>query len=150
MTLPLYGVAPVLVSIFLVAGTQAMAAEVHVTVSGAAANGTYVFAALCTSSLDPGTCERGDRKIATGPNVRFTFENVPPGRLAVAAFQDIDGSGSIERTKLGLPREPFGFSNDAGRARRPTFEAAAFNLGSGTSNVNVRLRTLSQAAGAQE
>lgn len=150
MPLPLYGVTPVLVSIFLVAGTPAMAAEVNVTVSGVAANGTYVFAALCTSSLDPATCERGDRKAASGTTVRFKFENVPPGRLAVAAYQDLDGSGSIERTRLGLPREPFGFSNDAGRARRPDFEAAAFNVGSGTSNVNVRLRTLSQAAGAQE
>ena len=150
MTLPLYGAVATLVSIFFVVGTPAKAGEVNVTVSGVVANGTYVFAALCTSSLDPDTCQKGDRKIATGPNVRFSFDNVPPGRLAVAAYQDLDGSGSIERTKLGLPREPFGFSNDAGRARRPSFDAAAFNVGSGTSNVNVRLRTLSQAAGAQE
>ena len=150
MTLPLYGAVATLVSIFFVVGTPAKAGEVNVTVSGVVANGTYVFAALCTSSLDPDTCQKGDRKIATGPNVRFSFDNVPPGRLAVAAYQDLDGSGSIERTKLGLPRDPFGFSNDAGRARRPSFDAAAFNVGSGTSNVNVRLRTLSQAAGAQE
>ena len=150
MTLPLYGAVATLVSIFFVVGTPAKAGEVNVTVSGVVANGTYVFAALCTSSLDPDTCQKGDRKIATGPNVRFSFDNVPPGRLAVAAYQDLDGSGSIERTKLGLPREPFGFSIDAGRARRPSFDAAAFNVGSGTSNVNVRLRTLSQAAGAQE
>lgn len=150
MSLPLYGLPATLVSIFLVAGAPALAGDVSVTVSGVVPNGTQVYAALCTSSLDPGTCQRGERKAANGPNIRFSFDNVAPGRLAVAAFQDLDGSGSLERTNLGLPREPFGFSNDAGRGRRPTFEAAAINVGSGPSSVNVRLRTLSQAAGAQE
>lgn len=150
MPLPSYGRALGLVSIFCSALTPALAGQINVVVSGVTPNGTPVLVALCTSSLDPGTCQRGDRKIATGSTMRFSFDDVPSGRLAVAAYQDLDGSGSIERTRLGLPREPFGFSNDAGAARRPTFDAAAFNVGSGTSNVSIRLRTLSQAAGAQE
>jgi len=149
LSLPQYGRALVLVSGILLQAGPAFAGQINVTVSGVTPNGTGVLVALCTSSLDPNTCERGDRKPASGTTVRFTFENVAPGRIAVAAFQDLDGSGSIERTNLGLPREPFGFSNDAGRSRRPTFDAAAFNVGYGTLNVSVRLRTLSQAA-AQE
>ena len=145
-----YGMAPALVSLCLLAATPGSAGQINVTVTNVVPNGTSVLAALCTTSLDPDTCKTGDRKAATGSTVRFSFDNVPAGRVAVAAFQDFDGSGSIERTRLGLPREPFGFSNDAGRARRPTFEAAAITVGAGSSNVTIRLRTLSQAAGAQE
>jgi uncharacterized protein (DUF2141 family) len=147
---PLYASTLALVSSFLLGAAPCVAGQINVTVSGVVTNGTVVYVALCTTSLDPNTCEKGDRRAATGSSMRFTFDNVPPGRMAVAAYQDIDGSGSIERTKLGLPREPFGFSNDAGRERRPTFEAAAFNVGNGASNVSIRLRTLSQAARAQE
>lgn len=148
-SLPPYGQTLALVSGILLLASSASAGQINVTVTGVTPNGTGVSVALCASSLDPSTCDRGDRKPASGTSMRFLFENVPPGRIAVAAFQDLNGSGSIERSNLGLPREPFGFSNDAGRSRRPTFDAAAFNVGSGTSNVSIRLRTLSQA-GAQE
>src|SRR3954469_18104610 len=92
-----YGISAFLVSICLLATTPVSAGQINVTVTGVVPNGTSVFAALCTSSLDPGTCQTGDRTSATGSVVRFSFENVTPGRVAVAAFQDLDGSGSIER-----------------------------------------------------
>lgn len=149
MSLPPYGRTLALVSGILLQAAAAFAGQINVTVTGVTPNGTGVLVALCDTSLDPSMCNRGDRKTASATTMRFTFDNVPAGKIAVAAFQDLDGSGSIERTNLGLPREPFGFSNDAGRSRRPTFEAAAFNVGSGLSNVSIRLRTLSQA-GAQE
>jgi uncharacterized protein (DUF2141 family) len=148
VSLPSYGRGLALVSGILLFCGPALAGQVNVTVSGVTPNGTAVFVALCTSSLDPSTCDRGDRKPASGSSMRFSFDNVS-GKIAVAAYQDLDGSGSLERTKLGLPREPFGFSNDAGRARRPSFETAAFNVGTGAANITVRLRTLSQT-GAQE
>jgi len=53
---------------------------------------------------------------------------LPPGRYAIAAFHDTDGDGKLTTT-MGIPREPFGFSNDArGRFGPPAFEMAAFDL----------------------
>ncbi len=58
---------------------------------------------------------------------RVPVEQLPP-RFAVAAYQDHDGSGSLSRSALGIPSEPYGFSRDA-RATlgRPTFEDAAID-----------------------
>ncbi len=64
---------------------------------------------------------------------------MPPGSYAVAAFQDLDGDGRLGRTPLGLPTEPYGFSNGAGRRGRPDFAAAAFRLGEPGASLRVRL-----------
>jgi len=43
----------------------------------------------------------------------WKIENVAGGEYAVAAFQDRNGDGELDRNFLGLPKEPYGFSNDA-------------------------------------
>jgi uncharacterized protein (DUF2141 family) len=67
--------------------------------------------------------------------------NLPPGRYVIAAFQDSDGDGKLSKNRLGIPREPFGFSNGA-RARfgPPPFEAAAFDLTPAGATQRVVLR----------
>jgi len=48
--------------------------------------------------------------------------NVP---VAVAVFQDLDGNGLLSKNAVGIPSEPYGFSNGArGLFGPPTFEAA--------------------------
>lgn len=127
----------------------ATAGSLNVTVSGINPNGTTVAVAVCANGLDFGTCQFGDTRAANAGVMRFSFD-VPPGRYAVAAYQDTNRSGSLERSRLGIPLEPYGLSNDAGRSRRPSFETAAFNMGSGDRNVSVRLQSISHAAGTQE
>jgi uncharacterized protein (DUF2141 family) len=45
--------------------------------------------------------------------VEWKIENVPYGEYAVAAFQDANANGELDRNVLGMPKEPYGFSNDA-------------------------------------
>ncbi len=123
---------------------SAMAASVSVSISGVVPNGTPVLVALCSRSLEPGSCEQGERLTANSGSLRTTFTNVAPGRYAVAVYQDLNNSGSIERTRLGLPLEPYGFSNGAGQGRRPSFDAAAFGVREGQASVSVSLRRISQ------
>jgi uncharacterized protein (DUF2141 family) len=130
--------------------TAAAAGSLSVTVSGIQPNGTSVMVAICTESLEPEGCRYGDRKTASSGTLRFSFPDLPPGRYAVAAFQDLNGSGSLERTKLGLPMEPYALSNDAGRSRKPNFELAAFTLGNGNRDLSLRLQTIAHRTGAQE
>jgi len=128
----------------------AAAGSLSVTVSGAVPNGTAVMVAVCTETLEPEGCRTGDRKAASSGTLRFSFADLPPGRYAVAAFQDLNGNGSLERSKLGLPLEPYALSNDAGRSRKPSFETAAFSLGNGNRELSLRLQTIAHKAGAQE
>ncbi len=68
------------------------------------------------------------------------FEGIPAGRYAVAAFHDEDGDRKL-RTVLGIPREGYGFSNDArpGNFGPPKFAAAAFDFDGTTTRVTVRI-----------
>ena len=122
----------------------ALAGTVTVNVSDAIPNGSRVYVALCVDGLDFASCVRSDEKAARATTLQFAFADVSPGRYAVAAFQDLDGNGTLARTQLGLPLEPYAFSNDAGRTRRPTFAAAAVDVGEAGRLFNLRLRSLRQ------
>lgn len=133
-----------LASPLMVWSAFANAGSVAVTVSGVVPNGTIILAAVCTSELEPSSCGTGERRPATSSTMKFVFEGLAPGKYAIAAYQDLNGNGNLDRSKLGLPLEPFGFSNEAGRSARPSFEAASFSLGGGRKEIGIRLRPISR------
>ena len=76
-----------------------------------------------------------------GDAVTLTISDLTPGQYAVAAFQDLDGSGDLTTNFLGVPREPAGFSRGAmGRMGPPDFEDAAFTVEEGGTRITLDLR----------
>jgi uncharacterized protein (DUF2141 family) len=132
----------VALSILASAPAAARAATVEVVVANIPANGNPVLASLCYGGLDQEYCKRGTRVPASKPALVFRFEGVEPGRYAFVAFQDLDGSGTLTRTPMGLPLEPFAISNNAGLKRRPTFEQAAFEVPPAGTTILVQMHTL--------
>ncbi|MGU3539227.1 DUF2141 domain-containing protein [Methylobacterium sp. A54F] len=122
----------------LIAG-PARAATLEVTVDGAEADGGPVLVALCQGSLSEAACRDGRDAPPAGGRQTFVFRGVAPGTYAVAAFQDRNGNGRLDRTGLGLPVEPYGFSGDAGRQGRPDFARAAFTLTEPGAAIRLRL-----------
>ncbi len=55
--------------------------------------------------------------------VNLKFENLPQGLYAVAVFHDENNDGKLNTNLLGIPKEDYGFSNNA----RPGFRAPTFN-----------------------
>lgn len=55
----------------------------------------------------------------------FTTEitDLPYGEYAFALYQDVNENGKIDKNWLGIPTEPYGFSNNV----RPTFKAPSFD-----------------------
>ncbi|MBC7623607.1 MAG: DUF2141 domain-containing protein [Aeromicrobium sp.] len=59
--------------------------------------------------------------------VSVTFEDVPDGEYAVSLFVDENGNGKLDSNAIGIPIEPYAFSNDAtGAFGPPTFEQSKF------------------------
>lgn len=57
------------------------------------------------------------------------FSDLPPGQYAAAAFQDFNGNGKLDKNFLGIPKEPYGFSQEArGAMGPPTFATAAVTI----------------------
>lgn len=64
---------------------------------------------------------------------------IPAGEYAVSVFQDIDENGELNTNSIGIPNEPFGFSNDArGRFGPPKFKNAKFAF-PGTQEISIKL-----------
>ncbi len=56
-------------------------------------------------------------------------------------FQDENGNQDLDTNLLGLPSEHYGFSNDAmGVFGPPSFEKAAFKVGSENLSIAIELR----------
>jgi uncharacterized protein (DUF2141 family) len=57
------------------------------------------------------------------------FSNLPPGRYAVIAFHDENGNGKLDKNVLGVPTEPYAFSNNVqGFLGPPTYDKAAITV----------------------
>ena len=58
---------------------------------------------------------------------RCDFEDIPPGRYALAVIHDENMNGKLDTNVLGIPTEGYGFSNDVkGLFGAPAFSAASF------------------------
>ena len=58
---------------------------------------------------------------------RCDFEDIPPGKYAMAVIHDENMNGKLDTNWLGIPTEGYGFSNDAkGLLGAPSFSAASF------------------------
>ena len=99
-----------------------------------------VYAGICDRSFDEATCPYKDRESARAGIVEFTLRNVKPGTYAVAVFHDLNGNGRLDRNFIGLPSEPYGFSNDVGRRGPPSFEGALITVKEPSTTVRVTVR----------
>jgi uncharacterized protein (DUF2141 family) len=69
------------------------------------------------------------------------FEDVPRGRYAVQTYHDENNNRRLDRNFLGIPSEPYGFSNNVRFATRaPAYEEAAFTLAGAAMTLDIRIR----------
>jgi len=59
---------------------------------------------------------------------RCDFEDIPPGTYAMVVIHDENMNGKLDTNALGIPKEGYGFSNDAKKwLGTPTFSDASFS-----------------------
>ena len=90
---------------------------------------------------------KGSRGYVIKPNgkttVTLTITDAPYGEYAVALYQDVNGNGNFDRSGLmGLPREPYSFSNNfrpMQRLRGPRFADCRFNYSATQHEVRIQM-----------
>jgi uncharacterized protein (DUF2141 family) len=66
---------------------------------------------------------------ANSESVVIKFENVADGEYALSVIHDANENGTLDKSKLGIPKEGFAFSNDVmGKKGPPSFEKASFEV----------------------
>lgn len=55
--------------------------------------------------------------------------DLEPGTYAISVFQDLNGNQELDTNMVGIPKEPYGFSNNAmGMFGPPSFEDSKFEI----------------------
>lgn len=76
---------------------------------------------------------------AKGKSVQAAF-SVEPGEYAVAVYHDENGNGQMDKRAFGLPKEPYGFSNNfRPRFSAPKFSDCRFRVGGEGKTISVKL-----------
>ena len=78
---------------------------------------------------------------ATEDQIEFQM-SLPAGqKTAIAVFQDLDGDGRLTKNAIGIPIEPYGFSNAARSVfGPPSFSSAALMISDKTDTVSIKVQ----------
>jgi uncharacterized protein (DUF2141 family) len=72
---------------------------------------------------------------------RCDFEDIPPGTYAMAVIHDENMNGKLDTNWLGIPKEGYGFSNNAtGVLGPPAYSAASFRYDGQTVQLTMSLK----------
>ncbi len=130
--------------VFMHAGAHA--ADLTVIVNNVQQDAGQVMLGLFNSAESfPKTVSQGalapaNERSATG-QVRLVFKGLAPGQYAATAYHDLDSNAKLNANFMGLPTEPYGFSNNArGNFGPPTFKDAAITVGEQDLTIEVTLK----------
>lgn len=69
------------------------------------------------------------------------FADIAPGTYALAVIHDENRDGELATNVMGMPKEGYGFSNDAkGTLGAPSFEAASFSYNGESLDMTIALQ----------
>ena len=130
---------------FLLCSFQLSAATLDVEIQGITDGGVLHLAIY--SSKEVFESDRGDKpgsqpgieasevkKIGKG-TYKGSFK-IPPGTYAIGVYIDENDNDKLDTNLLGIPKEQYGFSNNAKAFGIPKFEAASFVI---DTNKNVQI-----------
>jgi len=76
-----------------------------------------------------------------GLSVTWRINDVPYGDYGVAVFHDENGNGKMDKNVLGMPLEPYGFSNNLRVTfGPPKWEKAKFTVKGSTAEVSIEVK----------
>lgn len=73
-------------------------------------------------------------------DVKVTFEDIPYGEYAVAVYHDMNENDKLDKNLVGIPKEPYGFSNNHNpKFSRPDYDEAKVEIRQASQTLNVKI-----------
>ncbi len=80
------------------------------------------------------------KKLDVGSKNVQTLFSVEPGNYAIAVYHDENGNGKMDKRMFGIPKEPYGFSNDFKPVMSaPKFSDCQFSVGNTGKVISIKL-----------
>ena len=118
--------------LLLLAATELRAAELIVHIENVPEGGGTLLIQILDSEAAFDGQEAAVASLilpATAPGVAFTTTALPAGRYALRVMHDRNGNQELDSNVVGMPTEPWGFSNNAsGNFGPPSWSDARFEL----------------------
>ena len=126
---------------------QAVSAEkltLRINIKGLESNEGVVKVGLYNSERAYET-HKGSFKKAELPiidqNCEWVLEDVPPGEYALMLYHDENGNRKLDKNVLGIPKESYGFSNNAKpRCGLPEYEDVKFMVHASDATLEVQIQ----------
>ena len=68
-------------------------------------------------------------KVGADMKAQYTFDNVAYGAYVIKIYHDVNNNNKLDKNMLGIPKEPYGFSNNArGKMGLPSYDAVTFQF----------------------
>ncbi len=114
-------------------------ATLSISVNNAKSNTGKIYVAIYNSKTNFLVKHvAGNSQLITKNAAPFSFD-LPKGTYAVSAFHDENNNGKLDKNMLGIPKERYGFSNNAkGFMSAPSFEQAKI-LVNGNKTIEIKL-----------
>lgn len=124
---------------FLAAPLLTYAATINVTIKNLNIQKSKLYVGLYNSQKSfpkPGEQFRGKRVNLKNQNTaKLVFNDVPAGAYAISVYQDENNNQKLDTGWFGIPKEPYGFSNNIDR---PNFEKSKFYVSKeGSKNISI-------------
>lgn len=103
-------------------------------------NGNIIVGLYDRDNHFPRNASDGKIVKALKGGVTVVFENIKPGTYAISALHDENQNKDLDQNKLGIPKEGFGFSNNAmGVIGPPSFKKAQIQVQSGKKDTVISI-----------
>lgn len=107
-------------------------AQINVEIQNIDKNSGQIFIALYNSDdtyMDQDKAFKTAIVKVENNKVSYSFENIPEGEYAIALFQDLNNDEKLNTNFVGIPKEPYGFSNNArGVFSNPSYDETKFDF----------------------
>jgi len=80
------------------------------------------------------------KTLVVDQKAQVVFTNLPYGWYGVSLYHDENSNGEMDKNAMGIPREAYGFSNNAkGFFGKPAYKKVKFELNSAEKQIAIKL-----------
>jgi len=117
-------------------------ARLHIVVEGTRLSEGNVMIAVYNSEADwLSTPLWAPNANPASPNTEVDAPALPPGEYAISVMHDLDADGALDSNFLGMPTEPYGFSNNVRGLFGPAkWKKASFTIAEGDNTVRIEVK----------